>query len=63
MDEADLDRSIEIIRNYIESPAGEPVPDLTCPKCGEKGPGTFAVCWNCGTVIAEGPDKLKISIE
>jgi hypothetical protein len=23
--------------------------DTTCPQCGETVPGSFDVCWNCGT--------------
>ncbi|MES2923979.1 MAG: DUF2007 domain-containing protein [Verrucomicrobiota bacterium] len=48
LNEADLDRSVELIRSYIEAPPDESLPELPCPKCGEKSPATFAVCWNCG---------------
>jgi len=51
MNEADVDRGIELIRTYIESPRDELKPELTCPKCGENSPGTFAVCWSCGTSL------------
>lgn len=57
MNEGDLDRSIELIRSYIEAPQEKPVPELTCPKCGEKSPGTFAACWNCGILINDGPNN------
>ena len=62
MNDTDLDRSIELIRTYIESSQEEPGPEVACPKCGEKNPGTFAVCWNCGTLIDDGPDS-KVPIE
>lgn len=54
MDAADVKRGVELVRGYIEVPSGESGPELTCPKCGEKSPGTFAACWNCGAQIAEG---------
>jgi hypothetical protein len=51
LDEADLDRGVEMIRSYIEAPRDEPLAELSCPKCGEKSPATFAVCWNCGASL------------
>lgn len=55
MNDADLDRSVELIRNYIGTPQEEPIAELSCPNCGEKSPGTFAACWNCGKLISDGP--------
>lgn len=53
MDEVDVERGVELVRNYIEEPRGETGPELTCPKCGEKSPGTFGSCWNCGSQIGD----------
>jgi len=54
IDEADLERAVELIRTYLEGRPEKPVPDLACPKCGEKSPGTFAVCWKCGAPMDDG---------
>ncbi len=51
LNEADLDRSVELIRNYIEAPGDESLAEFPCPKCGEKSPAAFAVCWNCGASL------------
>lgn len=48
MDEADLERGVELIRSYTESAGEEKTQEITCPKCGEKSPGTFESCWSCG---------------
>lgn len=51
INDADVDRAVELIRTYIGSSRDESSPELTCPKCGETCPGTFAACWNCGTSL------------
>ncbi|RYD33491.1 MAG: hypothetical protein EOP85_20735 [Verrucomicrobiaceae bacterium] len=53
LEEADVERGVELIRGYIEEPRDESGPELTCPKCGEKSPGTFDACWNCGAQIGD----------
>ena len=30
------------------APADQPGPDWTCPGCGERVEGQFAICWQCG---------------
>ncbi len=37
---------------FRKAPSGPP---LACPKCGEENPGSFEVCWNCGTPLASSP--------
>lgn len=54
MDAADVDRSVDLVRSYLEAPRAEAGPELTCAKCGEQSPGTFDTCWNCGAQIGEG---------
>lgn len=54
LDEADVERGVELVRDYIEVPKDETGPELTCPKCGEQSPGTFDACWNCGALLGGG---------
>jgi len=49
MDEVQVDRAVELIRGYLETPADEPEGELACSGCGEISPATLAACWNCGT--------------
>ncbi|RYD18475.1 MAG: DUF2007 domain-containing protein [Verrucomicrobiaceae bacterium] len=54
MDEADVERAVQLVRGYTEVPRDEFGPELTCPKCGETSPGNFDACWNCGAQIGAG---------
>ena len=54
LDEADVERAVELIRDYTRTPEDQVPPELDCPKCGEKSPGTFDTCWNCGALIGGG---------
>ncbi|MCC7042090.1 MAG: DUF2007 domain-containing protein [Burkholderiales bacterium] len=48
--ECDEERAQRVIAD-IE--AAEPAAaDLQCPACGETSPGTFDLCWNCGSSLA-----------
>ncbi len=51
MNEADKDRALVIIRDHLLSQPAEPGTERTCPHCGERSPGNFAACWNCGTAL------------
>jgi hypothetical protein len=51
MNEADKDRAVAIIRDHLQSKPVEPGTELICPNCGERSPGNFAACWNCGASI------------
>jgi hypothetical protein len=61
LNDADLDRSVELIRNYIEALRDEPVAEITCQECGESSPGTFATCWNCGASLTDEPNPNAVS--
>lgn len=54
LDEADVGRGVELVRDYTVVTKDEAGPELTCPKCGEQSPGTFDACWNCGAQNGEG---------
>jgi hypothetical protein len=51
LDDADLERGVELVRAYLESSGAGSNEELTCPQCGESSPGAFAVCWNCGAAL------------
>jgi hypothetical protein len=51
LDDADVERGVELIRAYIESSRASSNEEQTCPQCGETCPGTFAVCWKCGAAL------------
>ena len=46
-DTREAERARALIEAYQRAPrAGPPV---TCPRCGEENPGSFDLCWSCGT--------------
>jgi hypothetical protein len=50
VNDADLDRSRELLTTYLDTPASN-APDWTCAACGETGiPGTFDSCWQCSAL-------------
>jgi len=51
INEADVERGIEMVRSYLDSSRDGSFPERTCPNCGENSPGTFASCWNCGAEL------------
>lgn len=44
----DEERALKVIESLNQKPRQ----DWICPVCGEKNPGSFQFCWNCG---AEAP--------
>ena len=50
LEDADVERGVELIRAHMgSSPVAVANEEQTCPQCNETSPGSFAVCWNCGT--------------
>jgi hypothetical protein len=49
VDERDAERARELVRQF-ERPA-PPSAETFCPRCGERNPGNFQVCWHCGAEI------------
>ena len=45
-DPADAPRAREVIDEFVRLP--QP-PTRRCPACGEDNPGSFDLCWNCGS--------------
>jgi hypothetical protein len=39
-------RAREVIDEFLRLPAQ---PTRKCPACGEENPGSFDLCWSCGT--------------
>jgi len=38
-----------LIDEYLRRrPSG---PAVRCPSCGEENPGSFELCWNCGSTL------------
>lgn len=44
---SDCDRAITVLRGAIRSTCW---PDWDCQNCREPVPGSFDLCWNCGTL-------------
>ncbi len=44
---ADAGRARALIEEFLSRPAGGP--SRKCPGCGEENPGSFDLCWSCGT--------------
>ena len=55
LDDADVERGVTIIREYLEASNASSSKELTCANCGELSPGTFAVCWKCGEPLETKP--------
>lgn len=45
-DAADAERARAVIEEYVRAPVG---PARKCPACGEENPGSFDLCWSCGS--------------
>ena len=45
-DAADAKRAREVIDSFARAPAA---PTRKCPACGEDNPGSFDICWKCGS--------------
>jgi hypothetical protein len=53
LSDADGDRALRLIRQLnAESDGSEN--SWSCNGCGEEGPSSFEVCWNCGAPRATG---------
>jgi hypothetical protein len=48
-DDAHEPRARAILAEASNQVAGE---DKTCPRCGERNPGNFMSCWQCGGSLA-----------
>jgi len=51
LDDADVERGVMIIREYLDASNTTSGEERGCADCGELSPGTFAVCWNCATPL------------
>ncbi len=48
LDDADEDRAKAIIDEHRNAEAAPAAEAWKCASCGEKNPGNFGECWNCG---------------
>ena len=47
LDDADVERGVILIRDYLEASRTSSETPQACASCGEVSPGTFAACWKC----------------
>lgn len=47
----DMPRAIELIEKF-EAGVADQTAEANCAKCGEKNPGTFELCWACGSDLS-----------
>ncbi len=47
-DERDLPGAEKVLAAYERGDNGAP---RRCPSCGEQNPGTFDLCWHCGSPL------------
>lgn len=52
VNDEDLPRALELIRGARQRAAEAATDEVACPSCGEKVPGNFEICWNCGESMA-----------
>ena len=38
-----------LVKEYFAKQAEQPTAEWICGQCSEKNPGSFEVCWNCGS--------------
>jgi len=41
-------RAREVLADFLSI---KPGPDKPCPRCGERNPGNFMSCWQCGGTL------------
>jgi hypothetical protein len=46
-DDAQAGRARQLIGEFLRPAPGRP--PVKCPKCGEENPGSFDLCWHCGS--------------
>ena len=51
IEDADVERGVELIRAHIEPSRASPDQERTCALCGERSPSTFSKCWNCESIL------------
>lgn len=51
LDDADLERGVMLIRDYLEASSVSMDKEVTCAACAELSPETFANCWKCGAPL------------
>jgi len=51
LEDADVERGVELLRIHIESSRTSPNEEQTCAQCGERSPATFSKCWNCESLL------------
>lgn len=61
VNEEDYPRAVEILQEHLQRAQVPVETERICGNCGEKCPGNFEVCWNCGGPLTEpskpiGPD-------
>ncbi|AOV15702.1 hypothetical protein BJI67_00270 [Acidihalobacter aeolianus] len=48
VDDSDVARAEQVVRELQEALAEPPGPPWICPACGERNEGQFGECWHCG---------------
>lgn len=48
VDDSDVVRAEQVVRELREALAEPPGPPWICPVCGERNEGQFGECWHCG---------------
>ena len=51
LEDADVERGVMVIRDYLEASRASSDEEVVCAACGELSPGTFAACWKCGAPL------------
>lgn len=54
----DYDRAMEILSEIYYAPPST-APEWRCVECGEKAPGTFDSCWQCGSAHPGPPEAVQ----
>jgi len=49
LDDNQHDKADQLVAEYVALQAAQPAAEWTCKTCRETNPGSFEVCWNCGT--------------
>ncbi len=57
VNDEDYEEARQILKDYLNEDGEKASLELPCPACGERNPGNFEICWNCGAALAQDSEQ------
>ena len=54
----DYTRAVQFIREQVILSTERANQEIQCPNCSEINPGTFDICWSCGTILEKSQNTV-----